>query len=275
MKLSIGRIPFLVCAPFFHAFTGNEEQYPDFSFEDGAPTKLNAGLFNGQIHLAPASSLVYGIHPENFVLAPRLCTSCRLEVQSVKLFSHSPWENLSGKRVHFTPQSATSVALVRVLSALRFHVQPDFIANESFTSENFEARLLIGDEALLENQKDLFEYRYDLAAIWEEWQKLPFVFGAWSIHRSALRPEMQNLVHEFLAQVENSVRSFRENPAAALEKWRARYPVSLPNHVIEHYYASMDYAFTEERKQSLSLFFKYCTQLGIIAAAPKLEFLEP
>lgn len=274
MKLNIGRIPFLVCAPFFHHFTGKEHRFPELSFVDGPPASLNSKLRTGEIHLAPASSLVYALYPDRFVLAPNLCTSCRLEVQSVKLFSHDPWENLSGKSVHLTAQSATSVALVRVLSDLRFRVSPHFISNEIFVPEKFNARLLIGDEALLENQKNDFEYRYDLAAVWQEWQGLPFVFGAWSIHRSALVPGLRELLGSFLSQVEDSVKSFRKDSTFALADWFQSYPVSLPQSVIERYYDSMDYSFTEERKHSLLLFFELCARLGLVEAVPKLNFLE-
>jgi chorismate dehydratase len=47
----------------------------------------------------------------------------------------------------------------------------------------------------------------------------------------------------------------------------------LPRSVVENYYSSIDYRFTDERKRSLSLFFEHAASLGLIETAPKLEFL--
>ena len=86
MDLLVGRIPFLVCAPFFHGFLGREQEFPRVRFVDGPPSVHSRGLREGTIHLSPASSLTFAQKPGAFVLSPRLCTSCSFEVRSVKLF---------------------------------------------------------------------------------------------------------------------------------------------------------------------------------------------
>lgn len=272
MALRIGRIPFLVCAPFFHDFLGKEEHFPDYIFTDGAPSALNAALREGSVHLAPASSFGYALAPEKFVLAPDLCTSCRLEVQSVELFSLYPLESLSSRRVYLTPQSATSIALFKVLARLRFGISPEFVT-DILARDACDARLLIGDEALIEGERGRFPYKYDLAALWEAWQGLPFVFGAWSIHRSALAPGLKPLLLKFLDDTALSVKRFREDPARALAAWHARYPVNLPQERLRNYYSVLDYSFTDERKKSLALFFTLCERIGLISKNPPLLFL--
>lgn len=272
MALRIGRIPFLVCAPFFHDFLGKEERFPDYIFTDGAPSALNAALREGAVHLAPASSFGYALAPEKFVLAPDLCTSCRLEVQSVELFSHYPIENLSARRVFLTPQSATSIALFKVLAQLRFGISPELVSSPA-SPDSCDARLLIGDEALLEGERGRFPYKYDLATLWEAWQGLPFVFGAWSIHRSALVPGLKPFLLKFLDDTALSVTHFREDPAMALAAWLRRYPVSLPQERLNDYYGVLDYSFTAERKESLALFFTLCERIGLISKNPQLSFL--
>jgi len=272
MVLRIGRIPFLVCAPFFHDFLGKEGLFPEYIFTDGAPSALVAALSGGSVHLAPASSFGYALAPQKFVLAPDLCTSCRLEVQSVELFSHYPMERLSSKQVFLTPQSATSIALFKVLTRLRFGISPEFVTDAG-ARDSCDAWLLIGDEALLEGEHGRFPYKYDLAALWEAWQGLPFVFGAWSIHRSALVPELRPLLLKFLDDTANSVKRFREDPASALAAWHARYPVNLPQERLKDYYNVLDYSFTDERKKSLALFFTLCERIGLISQNPPLLFL--
>lgn len=272
MVLRIGRIPFLVCAPFFHDFLGKETQYPGYSFIEGSPSALVSLLRMGEIHLAPASSIGYALAPEKFVLAPDLCTSCNLEVRSVKLFSHYPFEQLASRRVHLTAQSQTSAALVQILAELRYQVRPEFVSNVPFDS-TFDARLLIGDEALLEAVAGTFEYGYDLASLWLDWQGLPFVFGAWSIHRSALASEYRSQLDSFLEDVALSVTHFRENRKASLDTWLSYYPVALPEEMMENYYNVIDYSFTDDRKTSLSLFFSLCYKMGFIPQNPQLVFL--
>ena len=127
MTLRVGRIPFLVCAPFFHDFLGRESEFSDVEFLDGPPSVHCAGLKNGTIHLSPASSITFAQKPGAFVLSPTLCTSCSFEVRSVKLFSKLQINELNGRRVRMTFQSKTSVNLLRILLEERFGVKPIYV----------------------------------------------------------------------------------------------------------------------------------------------------
>lgn len=273
MNLNIGRIPFLVCAPFFYNFLTKEDDFSDFFFVDGTPQAHNEALKKNLIDLSPASSITFAKKPELFLLSPNLCTSCRFEVQSVKLFSKKPLLELNFLNIHLTGQSATSVALLEVLLSLRFHITPTYIRNRPYDTEQDTARLLIGDQALLETNANHFPYSYDLATLWEEWHHLPFVFGAWIIHKNALSKEKKPLLDRFLAATEESVKSFRKDPKTAIDTWLKKYPIQLPASTIFSYYDSLDYSFTSERKASLELFFYLCNQIGIIPNTTKLRFI--
>lgn len=270
-NLQVGRIPFLVCAPFFHRFIG--QNLPNIHFVDGVPKALNTLLRLGKVHLAPSSTLEYAQAPKKYFIAPNICTSSTLEIRSVKLFSEFPWEKLDQKRVHLTRQSDTSVALARVLSTLRFGVTPHFEDSESFSQGAFAARVLIGDQALQEDAFGKWPYCYDLASVWQEWQGLPFVFGMWIVHESAVLPALRPLLNEFLVEMEASVEEFRQHREAALQAWCALYPSGLPWEVALQYYDAVDYRFTWDRQESLGRFYGYCQQLGLIPSAPALRFL--
>lgn len=272
MKLRVGRIPFLVCAPFFHIFLGRENEFPDIDFIDGAPSAHCAGLKEGSIHLSPASSITYAQKENAFVLSPTLCTSCSFEVRSVKLFSQFPIQELNEKRIRLTSQSKTSVSLLRVLMELHYQIKPNYIQGFA-ADENDDACLLIGDLALEENERHRFAYSYDLGTLWQEWQGLPFVFGAWVIAKEALKPELRPILDKYLQQTEQSLNLFRKEPSLAINHWRAKYPVNLPQQIIEDYYKNIDYHFTEERKKSLELFFMFAKKINLIEKAPQLEFL--
>ena len=272
MALRVGRIPFLVCAPFFHDFLGRESEFPDVEFVDGPPSAHNAGLKDGSIHLSPASSITFAQKPGAFVLSPTLCTSCSFEVRSVKLFSQFPIEQLGGKSVRLTSQSKTSVALLRILLEMRYGLNPLYV--EGLAAEpGDDACLLIGDLALEENERDRFAYKYDLGTLWQDWLGLPFVFGAWIIAKEALEPALLPPLENYLECTEIGIERFRANPKTALDRWLAKYPVKLPRQVVEDYYRVIDYRFTDERKQSLRVFFDFAARMGLVDVAPELEFL--
>lgn len=275
MQLCVGRLPFLVCAPYFHHFFTSDGLKSRYFFYDGVPSSLNGLLSQGKIHLAPSSSFNYGLYPEKFVLYSELCTSCHLEVYSVRLYSYEPLENLGGELVHLTSHSATSVALLKVLFSLRYKIEPRYVEGRPFDSQKDKARLLIGDEALLQNQKKEFPFVYDLGSLWKEWQGMPFVFGAWSIHRSALQGHLLQELTEFLSEIKQSVDNFRESPKEALLRWMDHYPVNLPIEDLRDYYNSLDYTFTDQRKQSLSLFFEKCFEIGLLPSLPEIHYWAP
>lgn len=271
MSLRVGRIPFLVCAPFFHDFIGREGEYREFDFVDGAPSAHCAGLMDGSIHLSPASSITFALKPGAFVLSPALCTSCSFEVRSVKLFSHYPIEKLGGRAVRITSQSRTSVALLRILLEMRYGIEPAYVQGLA-AEQGDDACLLIGDLALEETERGRFEFTYDLGSLWQEWQGLPFVFGAWVISKTAAQENRASL-ERYMDLTEKSIANFRADVGTALDRWLAKYPVRLPRHVVEDYYKVIDYRFTDERKQSLSLFLNLAARMGIAEQNSPLEYL--
>lgn len=271
MKLRVGRIPFLVCAPFFHEFLGRESEFSDVDFVDGPPSAHCAGLKDGSIHLSPASSITFAQKPGAFVLSPDICTSCSFEVRSVKLFSRYPIEDLDGKKIRLTSQSRTSVALLRILLEERFHRKPEYLPGLG-AEEGDDACLLIGDLALEENERHRFPYDYDLGTLWQGWQGLPFVFGAWVIAKEATRGELRPVLERYLELTKTGIEKFKSDKTAALDAWLSRYPVRLPRPVVDRYYDVLDYRFTEERKESYGLFIKYAQKLGLVESAPPIEF---
>jgi len=112
MTLNVGHIAYLNCVPFFHylrevGFEGN--------IVKGVPAQLNAMLAEGKLDLSPSSSFEYGLHWQQYVLLPGLSISSRGPVQSVLLFSPCAIEDLEGRQVALTGESATSVNLLKIL----------------------------------------------------------------------------------------------------------------------------------------------------------------
>jgi len=268
--LSVGRIPFLVCSPFF--YNDLQASCAGIFFQDGPPSQQNQALFEGKIQLAPSSSVAYARHPELFWIIPEICTGSTLEIRSVKLFSLRPLSELDGQPIHLTSQSGTSVQLMRLLAENYVGIHPRWIEGP-WGSHPCTARLLIGDQALAEEEFGAWPYRYDLATLWQKWQGLPFVFGMWIVHASAL--EQGTLLEQYRQHLMDSVKSFRAEPESALETWVRRYPTRIPMDTLLDYFGIIDYRFTDAHKESLARFYSLCQEAGIIERAPALRFLDP
>lgn len=268
----VGRIPFLVCAPFFHLSLQGVPGLPQLRFLDGTPAQLNGALAQGEIVLAPTSSFEYALHAERYRLLPDLCTSGRLEIRSVRLFSHIPWEALHDKTIRLSPASATSNALCQVLSKLRYGVTPRFVLPDANTLEPkiADAQIAIGDEALLLAHRGGYPFTYDLAAEWRLWHGLPFAFGLWIVHEEMgekFRPD----VMLWKKHLHESVQVFSDHREEALARWCAVFPTTLPQADLNAFYDAADYALTESHLESLRRFYQASVQIGLLPASPSLR----
>lgn len=268
--LAVGRLPFLVCAPFFHSTLGGAE---GIRFVDGVPSFLNGELQAGRIDSAPSSSFEYGLHFRDYRLIPGISTSSTMEMKSVLFLSRSPWESLDGAPVSLSGDSATSNVLFRILSARRFRVSPRILpAGEAAASEAV-GRVFIGDRALIESLSGAWPHRYDLADVWARWQDLPFSFGLWMVRRDALARKARR-VGTFQGLLKQSLASFRADPGKALDAWTAKYPNKLPRELMLGFYATADYGFSPRHAQSLETYYRLACEEGFLEAPPSLDFID-
>jgi chorismate dehydratase len=128
------------------------------------------------------------------------------KANSVLLFSKFDWNELSGKRIGITAETSTSIELLRVLLEKRFGITdysfPRIQKLDKY--QNFDAVLLIGDEALRHAYGGgiaCFDKVFDLAEEWCLWKEMPFVFAVWAIRKGT--PELAR--KEILESLENSL----------------------------------------------------------------------
>lgn len=177
---------------------------------DGIPSELNRRMESGQLDVSVISAVEYARQASRYLLLPDLAITSDGPVRSVLLFSKRPAEELDGCRVLLTRSSMTSVALLKLLFDNVWGASPDFAAGDAeiadlarFDSEPHEARLVIGDAALLLGARvratgagegaatrepapaSAYAHVYDLGAEWRRWTGLPFVFAVWVAQRTA------------------------------------------------------------------------------------------
>ena len=205
MTLTIGRIPYINCYPVYGAIDRGLIRI-DADLVDGVPTALNALMSAGKLDVSVVSAVEYARDSRRYLLLPDLAISCDGPVRSVMLFSKRPATELSQRRVLVSRSSMTSVALLELLFENVWHARPVFVPTDAeisdvarFSAEDHEARLVIGDAALLLESRARtsvrhdekasqavpeYPHAYDLGAEWKRWTGLPFVFAVWVAQRN-------------------------------------------------------------------------------------------
>jgi chorismate dehydratase len=191
MSLRIGRIPYVNCYPVYGAVDRGLVSLTG-SLVSGVPTSLNALMAAGSLDISVVSAVEYARDSARYVLLPDLAISCDGPVRSVMLFAKRQVQDLDGRRVLVSRSSMTAVALLELLFRHVWCADPDFVPGDAeigdiarFDEEDHDARLVIGDAALLLNGEDtVYPYRYDLGAEWKQWTGLPFVFAVWVAQRT-------------------------------------------------------------------------------------------
>jgi chorismate dehydratase len=164
----------------------------DGTLVSGVPTLLNGLMAAGSLDISVVSAVEYARDSSRYVLLPDLAISCDGPVRSVMLFSKRPAQELDGRRVLVSRSSMTARALLELLFEHVWRAEPDFIPGDAeigdiarFDEEPHDARLVIGDAALLLNDSaTVYPYQYDLGAEWKQWTDLPFVFAVWVAQRT-------------------------------------------------------------------------------------------
>ncbi len=160
--IRLGRISYVNMAPLFFRLDADVKEVT------GVPTELNQQLLDGEIDLAPISSIAYARHADRLRILPRVAVSSEGAVDSIQLVSRAPLSRI--RSVAVTPESATSVVLVRILLPEAEHVPLD---------EDADATLLIGDAALQSMFEDPTPH-HDLGRLWQERTGLPMVYAVFA-----------------------------------------------------------------------------------------------
>ena len=242
----IGKIPYLNSVPFYENIERRQFKIlpvtPRRMGVLSAKGMLDAGLFSAVNFIQQKDRL----DPLDF------CIATRDQVKSVLLFSNHGWQDLKGKTIGITDDTATSVMLLKVLLEKRYGVKAVFKRMHSGVNNytEFDAVLLIGDEALRSRKTGLagFEIVYDLATEWYEWKKLPFVFALWAVQKSM--PAQQR--DELLGIIQQSLASAEEDYAAVGQAHAKRINLTIDESV--EYLEGFNFRVGERERISIELF---------------------
>jgi chorismate dehydratase len=251
--IRLGRIGYVNMAPVFYRLELDVDEI------QGVPTELNRMLVAGRLDTAPISSIEYARHADSLRLLPRLCVASEGAVDSIQLVSRTPLERV--RVVAVTPESATSVALTKVLLP-----EAEQAPLEAYDSGEAEAKLLIGDAALRSAFEDPTPH-HDLGRLWLERTGLPMVFAVWAC------PEP---LADGLAELEDalvaSVRLARAEPEQLAYEAADRY--GYPAGFLARYFEKLRYRFGPRERAGLYTFLELARDAGLLETVPELRFVQ-
>ena len=275
--MRVGRIPYVNCYPVYGAIDRGVVPL-NGTVITGVPSALNKRMADGTLDISVVSAVEYARDARRYLLLPDLAISCDGPVQSVMLFAKRPAEELDGRRVIVSRSSMTSVALLELLFENVWHARPEFVAGDaelsdiaSFDREQHEARLVIGDAALVlrgesrphavtDSARDAgmpsYPFSYDLGQTWKDWTGLPFVFAVWVAQRTAPVAEALG-IHATLITSRNW--GLAHLPTLATQASDAT-GVSEP--VCLEYLSGLDYGLSYEHLAGLTEFFRRLVAAG-------------
>jgi chorismate dehydratase len=264
--MRVGRIPYINCYPVYGAVDAGAVSL-DAQLITGVPTALNTMMARGELDISVVSAIEYARASERYLLLPDLAISCDGPVRSVILFSRRPASDLGGRRVIVSRSSMTSVALIELLFENVWRARPEFVPGDAeitdvdqFGSEPHDARLVIGDAALLLGSQrrgsDLYTHAYDLGVEWKAWTGQPFVFAVWVAQRTA--PVDRALaVHASL--IESRLWGLAHLAELAARASRA---TGVDAAICEEYHSGLDYGLSYPHLAGLTEFFRRLVAAG-------------
>jgi chorismate dehydratase len=283
VTVRVGHIGFLNCYPLYHGFeqTGMlaDDRHidlpgrPGVELLPGVPTDLNRMLVAGEIDLGPVSSIAYARNHTRLVLSRRLSISSLGAVDSIQLVARRPLAEI--RTVALTPQSATSITLLKTILRLRYG-QPvsysELKGSVSGALETNDAVLLIGDEGL---EALYFPVPgttcYDLGALWQEWTGLPMVYAVWAAREDFARangPELVGVESELVRCMDYGRDHLSEVVESALGQYR------FERACLSRYFARLHYDFPTEYREGLVRFYELACQAGELEEVPALRFID-
>jgi chorismate dehydratase len=270
----MGRISYINASPVYYGL--DHGLAPSWlTLVTDVPASLNRQIIDGSVDISPISAAHYAMHHQSLLLLPDLSISCHGPVMSVLCASRMPLDDLAGKTVMLTKESATAASFLKMIFAQR-GVTPEFVTGEvrhiDQVPSAVDAVLVIGDAALTQPWAQRFPYCFDLGDIWHEMTQMPFVFAVWAVRKemAATHPKTVTRALELLwASRESGYRHLDAVIAAGQAK--LGLPASLVGTYYQHLFCDMDAL----KIQAMTRFFDILYREKILSSPVDVTFFQP
>ncbi len=187
------RIPYANAAPFYALWHD-----APFAVRNLVPRELGREAEAGGVDLGLMAAGDYLRLQDRFELVGPFGVAARGPVQSVLLYSRRPADSLAQALVSVTPETSTSIRLLRLLLDVRRGL-PGVRYVRGLEPAQADALLVIGDQAMKMRQQRPagFTHTLDLGQDWLDWTGLAFVYAVWAV-RAELEPPVKDELRDFL-----------------------------------------------------------------------------
>jgi chorismate dehydratase len=265
----VGRIEFVNCFPLYHHFADALARGGlRAEIVEGHPAALNEMLVEGAIDVTLSSSIAFARNANEQSLLPQVSISSFGAVDSIQLFARTPLARI--RRVALTEKSATSICLLKVLCR-EWGIEPEFASRRGPLSEvleDFDALLLIGDEALHLLRVEAYPHHFDLGAEWKSVTGLPMVYAVCAARREFVeaRPQAAAAVGAALLASRDACAAAPEATAAA-----AAQLYDFSQAYLLDYFDELKFEFTPEYRAGLREFYRRAASIGELESIPDLD----
>ncbi len=258
--IRLGAVSYLNTRPLVH---GLERHTDRFNVRFDVPAKCAELLHTNNVDLGLIPSIEYPGH--DYRIVPDLSIASDGPVASVALFTSVPAEGI--RSIALDTSSRTSIALLRVLCARWFAIEPRLINMAPDLSRmlvDCDAALVIGDNALFIDHVALGVEKVDLGEEWVGMTGLPFVYAFW-----AGRPGIVSPADTVALQQARD-----EGVKATATIARESFPGSPDKAALADLYLreNVKYALGEREVEGLRRFYELAAEVGALGQAEPVRF---
>ena len=261
--IRVGAVEYLNARPLVHGLDTRGEL---FDIRYAVPAKCASLLHDKSVDLALIPSIEY-LHKPDYRIVRDIAVVSNGPVASVALFTERPVAAI--RSIAVDSSSRTAVALLRVLCAQWFDLEPKFVTvhpDLQAMLKRCDAALLIGDAALYTEHITNGLEKVDLGEEWVAMTSLPFVWAFW-----VGRPDTVTPAH--IA----ALRAARDSGLQALNAIAEKYaPVGEEGDGVEiakaYLRENVQYALDERGRAGIKKFFGAAADIGIVPSAGTLRF---
>jgi chorismate dehydratase len=263
MMVRLGAVGYLNARPLVWGL----ERSLRFLLRFDVPSTCASLLHDGAIDVGLIPSIEY-LRGGPYAIVPDLAIASRGPVASVLLFTSRPIGDV--RSIAMDVSSRTSVALVRVLCAQLFKINPKIEAAGPDLPQMLgrcDAALIIGDNALFHPPN--VEHRLpveviDLGKAWTDLTGLPFVYAFWAGRPGMLEP----------GDVEALQRA-RDEGVAVSDDVACAYLRDMPGRQavgMRYLRENIKYHLGAEEQAGLELFYRYAAEIDVAPSSDGLRF---
>jgi chorismate dehydratase len=256
----LGAVGYLNARPLVHGL----DRDPRIDVRFDVPSTCAALLHGGSVDLGLIPSIEY-LSGAAYRVVPGLAIASRGPVASVALFARRPIREV--RTIALDASSRTSAALLRILCARRFGLEPQFVTRPpdlDAMTRQCDAALLIGDLALYADAPAMGLEKIDLGAEWSAFTGLPFVWAFWAGRAGAIEPE---IVTALQAARDRGV----EAVDAIVRDYWADQPERIPAGV-RYLRENIGFRLESGEEAAIRRFYELAADVGIIGRAEPVRF---